>query len=329
MSVETAIEAEAVAQALCMETEDFARAFRAFAAKQKPVFEGNWMASTRLPRAGRSSTMAIGASPTSSRAGPTPSCRRCRARRRRCAPAARTRRRRWASRLAQGGGAGIHGGLHPALDVRTLCLAREIARLPRRPRRFRLRHAGARHRRDLAVRLRRAEARAICRRCATAKPSRPSRCRSPKPARTSRRSRPRATPDGADDVRLDGEKTWISNGGIADITSCSRAPARRRARAGSRRSWSTPARRLHGRRADRGDRAASAGDAARSRRARAGGEPARQARRGVQGRDGDARHLPLDGRRRRAGLRPPRAARDRRARVDAASCSARRSPICR
>jgi enoyl-CoA hydratase/carnithine racemase len=41
MSVESAIEAEAIAQALCMETEDFARAFRAFAAKQKPVFEGN------------------------------------------------------------------------------------------------------------------------------------------------------------------------------------------------------------------------------------------------------------------------------------------------
>jgi enoyl-CoA hydratase/carnithine racemase len=41
MSVESAIDAEAVAQALCMETEDFARAFRAFAAKQKPVFEGN------------------------------------------------------------------------------------------------------------------------------------------------------------------------------------------------------------------------------------------------------------------------------------------------
>ena len=41
MSVEQAVEAEAVAQALCMETEDFARAFRAFAAKQKPVFEGD------------------------------------------------------------------------------------------------------------------------------------------------------------------------------------------------------------------------------------------------------------------------------------------------
>ena len=41
MSVDAAIEAEAVAQALCMQTEDFARAYRAFAAKQKPVFEGN------------------------------------------------------------------------------------------------------------------------------------------------------------------------------------------------------------------------------------------------------------------------------------------------
>ena len=41
MSVEQAVEAEAVAQALCMQTEDFARAYRAFAAKQRPVFEGN------------------------------------------------------------------------------------------------------------------------------------------------------------------------------------------------------------------------------------------------------------------------------------------------
>ena len=41
MSVDDAIEAEAVAQALCMKTEDFGRAYRAFAARQKPVFEGN------------------------------------------------------------------------------------------------------------------------------------------------------------------------------------------------------------------------------------------------------------------------------------------------
>lgn len=41
MSIETAIEVEAVAQALCMETEDFVRAYRAFAEKREPVFEGN------------------------------------------------------------------------------------------------------------------------------------------------------------------------------------------------------------------------------------------------------------------------------------------------
>src|SRR3954470_10063364 len=41
MSVEEAIEAEAVAQALCMTTADFARAFEAFANKVNPAFQGN------------------------------------------------------------------------------------------------------------------------------------------------------------------------------------------------------------------------------------------------------------------------------------------------
>lgn len=41
MSIDQAIEAEALAQAVCMKTEDYRRAFEAFAAKQKPVFEGN------------------------------------------------------------------------------------------------------------------------------------------------------------------------------------------------------------------------------------------------------------------------------------------------
>jgi len=41
MSVEEAIEAEAVAQALCMTTSDFERAFEAFSNKVKPVFQGN------------------------------------------------------------------------------------------------------------------------------------------------------------------------------------------------------------------------------------------------------------------------------------------------
>jgi enoyl-CoA hydratase/carnithine racemase len=41
MTVEQAIEAEAQAQAICMQTKDFERAYRAFVAKQKPVFEGD------------------------------------------------------------------------------------------------------------------------------------------------------------------------------------------------------------------------------------------------------------------------------------------------
>ena len=41
MSLDQAIEAEAQAQAICMQTKDFERAYRAFVAKQKPVFEGN------------------------------------------------------------------------------------------------------------------------------------------------------------------------------------------------------------------------------------------------------------------------------------------------
>ncbi len=41
MTIDMAIEAEAQAQAICMQTQDFHRAFDAFAAKQKPVFEGN------------------------------------------------------------------------------------------------------------------------------------------------------------------------------------------------------------------------------------------------------------------------------------------------
>ena len=41
MTIEQAIEAEAQAQAICMMTEDFSRAYHAFVAKQKPKFEGN------------------------------------------------------------------------------------------------------------------------------------------------------------------------------------------------------------------------------------------------------------------------------------------------
>jgi len=41
MSLDQAIEAEAQAQAICMKTDDFKRAYVAFTAREKPEFEGN------------------------------------------------------------------------------------------------------------------------------------------------------------------------------------------------------------------------------------------------------------------------------------------------
>jgi len=41
MTPDQAIEAEAQAQAICMQTEDFVRAYHAFVAREKPVFGGN------------------------------------------------------------------------------------------------------------------------------------------------------------------------------------------------------------------------------------------------------------------------------------------------
>ncbi|QDI78080.1 MULTISPECIES: enoyl-CoA hydratase family protein [Leisingera] len=41
MSIEQAIEAEAQAQAICMQTADFERAYHAFVKKEKPLFEGD------------------------------------------------------------------------------------------------------------------------------------------------------------------------------------------------------------------------------------------------------------------------------------------------
>jgi enoyl-CoA hydratase/carnithine racemase len=41
MGIDEMVESEAQAQAICMATGDFRRAFEAFAAKKKPIFEGN------------------------------------------------------------------------------------------------------------------------------------------------------------------------------------------------------------------------------------------------------------------------------------------------
>jgi enoyl-CoA hydratase/carnithine racemase len=41
LSIEQALETEAEAQAICMQTRDFERAYNAFVAKQKPQFQGD------------------------------------------------------------------------------------------------------------------------------------------------------------------------------------------------------------------------------------------------------------------------------------------------
>jgi len=41
MGIDESIEAEAQAQAICMQTQDYGRAYRAFVAKARPTFEGN------------------------------------------------------------------------------------------------------------------------------------------------------------------------------------------------------------------------------------------------------------------------------------------------
>jgi len=41
MSLDAAIESEAQAQAICMKSADFERAYKAFAEKKTPIFEGN------------------------------------------------------------------------------------------------------------------------------------------------------------------------------------------------------------------------------------------------------------------------------------------------
>jgi hypothetical protein len=41
MSIDQAIESEAQAQAICMQTEDFKRAYNAFIIKDLPVFQGD------------------------------------------------------------------------------------------------------------------------------------------------------------------------------------------------------------------------------------------------------------------------------------------------
>ena len=237
-----------------------------------------------------------------------PRCRRCRTTTS-MPPAARASRR-WARPASSRPSVPAeHGGLHPRLDVRTLCLAREI---------LAFRDGLA----DFAFAMQGLGTGSI-----SLFGSAELKARYLPPVRDGKRHR------GFRAVRAGGRLRRRGAGDDGDAgraVACShrrqqdldlerrhrrslrglRPHRRRRRRQGAfglrgRCRHARPARR----RAHRGDRAASARDARASTacacrsRNRLG-----QAGRRLQGRDGDARHLPLDRRRRRARLRPPRAA---------------------
>ena len=112
-----------------------------------------------------------------------------------------------------------------------------------------------------------------------------------------------ATPDGAGHVRIDGLKTWISNGGIADHYVVFARTGEGPGAKGPRLSSSTRMRQDLGCGADRRDRPAPARDPAVRRLPRAALATRRRVGGRLQGRDGDPRRVPLDGRRGRPRLR--------------------------
>ena len=148
--------------------------------------------------------------------------------------------------------------------------------------------------RDLAAGSDGAEGRATCPRRARRGHRRLRAVRSPTPGRTWRRwLRLRGRVEG-DQVVLNGEKTWISNGGIADFyvvfARTGRGPRRG---ASFRPSSSTPARGLRDRRrAHRGDRAAPRWRGCAHRLPRSRRAARRRGGRGLQGRDAHARRVP-------------------------------------
>jgi enoyl-CoA hydratase/carnithine racemase len=231
MSVEEAIEAEAVAQALCMTTEDFARAYRAFAAREKPVFRGLTMSDApsspgRSSRTARRLRRSCGAGRRSS----TP--RRPHDVDASAGARARLGEAGWLRALCRRPMAGSF----PSFDVRTLCLPRDPGL--QRARRFRLRHAGLGTGPITLFGSRRSR-RATCRAWREARPSRPSPCPSRRPDPTSPRWHHRGARTGRPCAHRR-RKTWISNGGIADhyvvFARTGEAPGAK----GLSPSWSTP-----------------------------------------------------------------------------------------
>ena len=194
-----------------------------------------------------------------------------------------------------------------ALDVRSLALARETLARHAGLADFRLRHAGPRRRADLAVRQPSAARGMAAAHAAPARRSPLSRSPSRTPAPTSPTSpRPRGATAtaGCSTARRPGSPTAAS----PTSTWCSRAPAKRRARAASRPSSSTPA--IRASRSPNASTSIAPHPLARLRfdNCRVPRRCAdRRAGRGLQDRHGNARRVPHHGRRRRARLCPPRA----------------------
>ena len=214
MSVEEAIEAEAVAQALCMTTEDFARAYRAFAAREKPVFseidviDSSFLDWPFFEESHRDFARRLGEWAAS--LSGAESCddvdERCRA------LVGRLGRDGWLRAVVPEADGGMLG---PGLDVRTLCLAREILAYHEGLADFAFAMQGLgsgaitlfgtedQKRRYLPPVVRGEAIAAFA-------------LSEPEGGSDVAALSTRATADGDDHVRLDGVKTWISNGGIAD-----------------------------------------------------------------------------------------------------------------
>ena len=109
-----------------------------------------------------------------------------------------------------------HGGVREKLDSRSLCVARETLAYADGPRRFRVRDAGPRQRADHARGQRGAAAALVADGGARRGDRRVRAVRAGSRLGRASRSATRATRDG-DGWRIDGCKTWISNGGIADF----------------------------------------------------------------------------------------------------------------
>ena len=233
--------------------------------------------------------------------------------RRRTATTSTPNAARWSRELGDGrlarSCASADGDVHAARRPQPRHRPRD-ARPPLRPRRFRLRHAGARLGRDQPVRHRRAEAPNGCPRSPRGEAIAAFAMTEPdcgSDAANIATTAPRAT---ATAGSLDGEKTYISNGGIADFYVTLRPHRRRRRRARAVRLH-RPRRRAGLTVAERIEVIAPA--PARAAQTTTMRLPADacigDAGRGLPHRHGDAQPVPRHRRRRRARLRPPRARR--------------------